>query len=64
MLLLLDLLRAHRCLLVLDNLETVLQPGQSEGNCVEGYAPYGVVQLPVRWNISSYHYIPVVRAGC
>ena len=40
------------------------QPGQSEDNHVEGYAPYGVVQLPVRWNIFSYHYIPVVRAGC
>jgi WD40 repeat protein len=43
MLLLLDLLRAHRCLLVLDNLETVLQPGQPEATYLEGYAPYGCV---------------------
>ena len=42
-LLLLELLRAHRCLLVLDNLETVLRPGQRATRYLEGYAPYGLV---------------------
>ncbi|HEX6508024.1 MAG TPA: AAA family ATPase [Chloroflexota bacterium] len=43
LILLLDLLKARRCLLVLDNLETVLQPGQRETTYLEGYAPYGLV---------------------
>jgi WD40 repeat protein/DNA-binding SARP family transcriptional activator len=42
-LLLLDLLRARRCLLILDNLETILQPGQRETTYTEGYASYGLV---------------------
>ncbi|MBV9282393.1 MAG: AAA family ATPase, partial [Chloroflexi bacterium] len=42
-LLLLELLRAHRCLLVLDNLETVLQPGQPEPRYEDGYTAYGLV---------------------
>jgi WD40 repeat protein/DNA-binding SARP family transcriptional activator len=42
-LLLLELLRAHRCLLVLDNLETVLEPGQHETTYREGYGDYGLV---------------------
>jgi WD40 repeat protein/DNA-binding SARP family transcriptional activator len=42
-LLLLDLLRSRRCLLVLDNLETVLQPGQRETTYREGYDAYGLV---------------------
>jgi WD40 repeat protein/DNA-binding SARP family transcriptional activator len=42
-LLLLELLRTHRCLLVLDNLETVLQPRQREAAYLEGYALYGLV---------------------
>jgi WD40 repeat protein/DNA-binding SARP family transcriptional activator len=42
-LLLLELLRARRCLLVLDNLETVLQPGRREPTYREGYDAYGLV---------------------
>jgi WD40 repeat protein/DNA-binding SARP family transcriptional activator len=42
-LLLLELLKAHRCLLVLDNVETVLQPGQRHTTYLEGYAPYGLL---------------------
>ncbi len=34
-------LQAHRCLLVLDNFESLLQPGQSVGHYREGYEPYG-----------------------
>ena len=38
--LLLELLRSQRCLLVLDNLETIVAPGQS-GAFRDGYADYG-----------------------
>jgi WD40 repeat protein/DNA-binding SARP family transcriptional activator len=38
--LLLDYLRRRRCLLVLDNMETILQPGHA-GAYQAGYAPYG-----------------------
>ncbi len=38
---LLALLQAHRCLLVLDNLETLLQSGDREGNYLPGYEGYG-----------------------
>ena len=38
--LLLDLFRMHRCLLILDNIETVLQVGQSDGGYREGYEGY------------------------
>jgi hypothetical protein len=38
---LLDLLRGKRCLLVLDNLETVLEPGQSMGRYRDGFSGYG-----------------------
>ena len=41
--LLLDLLRERRCLLVLDNMETVVQPGERDGRYREGYAGYGTV---------------------
>jgi len=34
-------LQAHRCLLVLDNLETLLQSGDREGNYLPGYEGYG-----------------------
>jgi len=39
--LLLEVLRARRCLLVLDNMETVLQAGLSDGSYCEGYEEYG-----------------------
>jgi len=38
--LLLDLFRSHRCMLVLDNVETVLQVGSSDGRYREGYEGY------------------------
>ena len=38
---LLDLLRKQPCLLVLDNLETLLQPGVPQGEYRAGYAGYG-----------------------
>jgi WD40 repeat protein/transcriptional regulator with XRE-family HTH domain len=38
---LLQLLRARRCLLVLDNFETVFEPGQEEGRYRAGLAGYG-----------------------
>jgi WD40 repeat protein len=41
--LLLELLREQRCLLVLDNFETVLQPGDRQGRYREGYADYGTL---------------------
>nr|BBH93229.1 hypothetical protein KTA_14280 [Thermogemmatispora argillosa] len=41
MTLLLDLLRKRRCLLVFDNMETLLQPGSFEGRYREGYEGYG-----------------------
>jgi transcriptional regulator with XRE-family HTH domain len=34
-------LQAHRCLLVLDNLESLLQSGDPEGNYLPGYEGYG-----------------------
>ncbi len=37
---LLDLFRKHRCLFILDNVETVLQVGQSDGRYREGYEGY------------------------
>src|SRR6185503_17802757 len=40
---LLELLRTRRSLLVLDNLETVLEPGAAEVGYREGYAGYGQV---------------------
>src|SRR5712692_3996743 len=40
---LLELLRTRRSLLVLDNLETVLEPGAAEVRYREGYAGYGQV---------------------
>ena len=45
--LLISALRDHRCLLVLDNFESVLQPGQSAGRFREGYAAYGRLLLRV-----------------
>jgi WD40 repeat protein/transcriptional regulator with XRE-family HTH domain len=41
--LLLELLRQRRCLLVLDNLETVLQPGTPEVTFRTGYEAYGLL---------------------
>src|SRR6266699_1773345 len=38
---LLSRLQVHRCLLVLDNLETLLQSGDREGNYLPGYEGYG-----------------------
>jgi WD40 repeat protein/transcriptional regulator with XRE-family HTH domain len=38
---LLSRLQAHRCLLVLDNLETLLASGDREGSYLEGYEGYG-----------------------
>jgi len=38
---LLDLLRQTRCLLILDNVETVLEPGDRVGGYRAGYAAYG-----------------------
>lgn len=40
---LLQLLRARRCLLVLDNFETLFEPGQAEGHYRTGLAGYGRV---------------------
>jgi WD40 repeat protein len=40
---LLQLLRDRRCLLVLDNFETVLEPGQHEGRYRDGFAGYGAL---------------------
>lgn len=34
-------LREHRCLIVLDNVETVLQGGEEAGHCRPGYEGYG-----------------------
>jgi len=41
--LLIELLRKRRCLLVLDNVETLLQAGHLEGRYREGYEDYGVL---------------------
>ncbi len=38
---LMQYLRDHRCLLVLDNFESVMQPGERAGRYSEGYAAYG-----------------------
>jgi WD40 repeat protein len=38
---LLHWLRTHRCLVILDNFETVLQPGDRAGHYREGYENYG-----------------------
>lgn len=38
---LLDFLQKHRCLLILDNLETILQSGELVGQYRQGYEPYG-----------------------
>jgi WD40 repeat protein/transcriptional regulator with XRE-family HTH domain len=40
---LLGLLRERRCLLVLDNWETVLRPGEPVARCREGYEGYGLL---------------------
>ncbi|MFN8467818.1 MAG: NB-ARC domain-containing protein [Caldilineaceae bacterium] len=40
--LLIDLLRQTRCLLILDNLETILETGSSGGQYLPGYEPYGL----------------------
>src|SRR5947209_3414493 len=40
---LLELLRDRRCLLLLDNFETVLAPGQQEGRYRDGFADYGAL---------------------
>jgi WD40 repeat protein/transcriptional regulator with XRE-family HTH domain len=44
---LLELLRDARCLLILDNFETVLQPGGSAGEYRPGYERYGTLLLRV-----------------
>lgn len=41
LLLLIQIFRAYRCLLALDNVETVLQSGQQVGHYREGYEGYG-----------------------
>jgi WD40 repeat protein/DNA-binding XRE family transcriptional regulator len=41
LILLLHHLQAHHCLLVLDNFESLLEPGQSVGQYREGYEQYG-----------------------
>jgi ABC-type dipeptide/oligopeptide/nickel transport system ATPase subunit len=38
---LLDYFRQSRCLLVLDNVTAILQPGSVAGDCLEGYSSYG-----------------------
>lgn len=38
---LLDYLRTHRCLLILDNAETIMQAGSSDGSYQPGYEGYG-----------------------
>jgi WD40 repeat protein len=38
---LLDCLREHRCLLVFDNAETIMQPGDRSGGYLTGYDGYG-----------------------
>ena len=40
-LLLLQYLKQHRCLLILDNVETILEAGNSAGKCKPGYEDYG-----------------------
>ncbi|MBD2128515.1 NB-ARC domain-containing protein [Microcoleus sp. ZQ-A2] len=38
---LLDCLRQHRCLIVFDNVETIMQPGDRSGSYLAGYEGYG-----------------------
>lgn len=38
---LMETLRSHRCLIILDNGESILQSGDSKGNYREGYEEYG-----------------------
>ncbi|PSB27838.1 NB-ARC domain-containing protein [Stenomitos frigidus] len=38
---LLNYLRTHRCLLILDNAETIMQPGDRDGSYQPGYEGYG-----------------------
>jgi WD40 repeat protein len=38
---LLEYLQQHRCLLILDNVESIMDPGQYAGNYREGYSNYG-----------------------
>lgn len=38
---LLDCLRQHRCLIVFDNVETIMQPGDRSGSYLAGYEDYG-----------------------
>lgn len=45
--LLIELLRKRHCLLVLDNIETLLQPGSLEGRYREGYEDYGKLILSI-----------------
>ena len=45
--LLIELLRKWRCLLVFDNIETLLQPGSLEGCYREGYQDYGKLILRI-----------------
>ncbi|HWS83829.1 MAG TPA: NB-ARC domain-containing protein [Ktedonobacteraceae bacterium] len=40
--------RRHRCLVVLDNVESILQKGQMAGQYREGYEGYGVLFPPFR----------------
>jgi WD40 repeat protein/transcriptional regulator with XRE-family HTH domain len=44
---LIELLRKQRCLLVLDNIETLLQAGSLEGRYREGYEDYGKLTLRI-----------------
>lgn len=44
---LIELLRKQRCLLVLDNIETLLQAGSLEGRYREGYEDYGKLILRI-----------------
>lgn len=41
--LLIDYLQQHRCLIILDNFESVLQIGSPSGNYREGYEKYGIL---------------------
>ncbi len=45
--LLIELLRKRHCLLMLDNIETLLQPGSLEGCYREGYEDYGTLFLRI-----------------
>ncbi len=38
---LLELLQQHRCLIILDNVEAIMNPGEYAGNYREGYGNYG-----------------------